>query len=69
MFSLSRVWWTCIYAKCKRNSEADHCLSETVPDRKNRVLWTVMLTGYSQNGDGFKSMKCFRDMRTKGVET
>ncbi|CAL9007022.1 unnamed protein product [Prunus brigantina] len=57
-----------MYAKCKRISEAEY-LFETLPDRKNHVLWTVMLTGYSQNGDGFKAMKCFRDMRAEGVES
>ncbi|CAN6704297.1 unnamed protein product [Malus baccata var. baccata] len=57
-----------MYAKCKRISEAEY-LFETLFDRKNHVLWTVMLTGYSQNGDGFKAMKFFRDMRAEGVES
>lgn len=57
-----------MYAKCKRILEAE-CLFETLQDRKNHVVWTVMLTGYSHNGDGFKAMKCFRDMRAQGVES
>ncbi|KAB2597623.1 pentatricopeptide repeat-containing protein [Pyrus ussuriensis x Pyrus communis] len=35
--------------KVQAHFEADQYLSETLPDRKNHVLRTVMLTGYSQN--------------------
>lgn len=57
-----------MYAKCKRILEAE-CLFETLQDTKNHVVWTVMLTGYSHNGVGFKAMKFFRDMRAQGVES
>ncbi|KAM4094579.1 hypothetical protein ACB094_06G205800 [Castanea mollissima] len=57
-----------MYAKCKCILEAE-CLFETLADRKNNVSWTAMITGYSQNGDGYKAIEYFRDMRTKGVES
>ncbi|XXG68418.1 hypothetical protein AAC387_Pa06g1508 [Persea americana] len=57
-----------MYAKCKRISEARY-LFERTPDRKSHVLWTAMVTGYSQNGDGLKAIECFQDMRREGVET
>ncbi|XP_004308698.1 PREDICTED: pentatricopeptide repeat-containing protein At2g27610-like [Fragaria vesca subsp. vesca] len=57
-----------MYAKCKRIFEAE-CLFESLRDRRNHVVWTVMLTGYSQNGDGFKAMEFFCDMRAQGVES
>ncbi|KAK3194874.1 hypothetical protein Dsin_026184 [Dipteronia sinensis] len=40
-----------------------------MPDGKNHVTWTTMVTGYSQNGYGFKAIECFRDMRAEGVES
>ncbi|RWR88732.1 pentatricopeptide repeat-containing protein [Cinnamomum micranthum f. kanehirae] len=55
-----------MYAKCKRISEARY-LFERTPDKKSHVLWTAMVTGYSQNGDGLKAIECFRDMRREGV--
>ncbi|KAE7999806.1 hypothetical protein FH972_004201 [Carpinus fangiana] len=57
-----------MYSKCKCILEAEY-LFETMPDRGNHVLWTAMLTGYSQNGHGFKAIECFRDMRAEGVES
>ncbi|KAB1214427.1 hypothetical protein CJ030_MR5G003237 [Morella rubra] len=56
-----------MYAKCKCILEAEY-LFETLPDRKNHVLWTSMVTGYSQSGNGFKAIECFRDMQAEGVE-
>ncbi|KAL6125788.1 hypothetical protein ACLB2K_073842 [Fragaria x ananassa] len=56
-----------MYTKCKRIFEAE-CLFESLRGRRNHVVWTVMLTGYSQNGDGFKAMEFFCDMRAQGVE-
>ncbi|OWM64194.1 hypothetical protein CDL15_Pgr018765 [Punica granatum] len=56
-----------MYAKCKLIIKAE-CLFETVPEKGNPVLWTAMVTGYSQSGYGFKAMKCFRDMRSKGIQ-
>ncbi|KAF8380303.1 hypothetical protein HHK36_027785 [Tetracentron sinense] len=55
-----------MYAKCKRILVAEH-LFKTTPDRRNHVLWTAMVTGYSQNGDGFRAIECFRDMQAEGV--
>lgn len=57
-----------MYAKCKRVLEAEY-LFNMLPDGKNHVMWTVMITGYSQNGDGFAAMRCFRDMLAKGIES
>ncbi|KAL6005613.1 hypothetical protein ACLOJK_006183 [Asimina triloba] len=55
-----------MYAKCKRISEA-RCLFEGLPNRKNHVLWTAMITGYSQNGDGLRAIECFQAMQVEGV--
>ncbi|KAJ7962323.1 Pentatricopeptide repeat-containing protein [Quillaja saponaria] len=56
-----------MYAKCKRISEAEY-LFKMLPDRENHVLWTAMLTGYSQNGSGVKAIEFFCDMRAEGVK-
>lgn len=56
-----------MYAKCKLILGAEY-LFETVHEKSNPVLWTAMVTGYSQNGDGFGAMKCFRDMISNGVK-
>ncbi|KAJ4971966.1 hypothetical protein NE237_005065 [Protea cynaroides] len=55
-----------MYAKCKQISEAEY-LFKITPDKSNRVLWTAMVTGYSQNGDAHRAMQCFREMRLEGV--
>ncbi|XP_042510117.1 pentatricopeptide repeat-containing protein At2g03880, mitochondrial [Macadamia integrifolia] len=55
-----------MYAKCKQVLEAEY-LFRTMPDKNNHVLWTAMVTGYSQNGDPIKAMQCFRGMRLEGV--
>ncbi|KAK9273416.1 hypothetical protein L1049_018226 [Liquidambar formosana] len=57
-----------MYAKCKCILEAEH-LFEMMPNRKNHVLWTTMVTGYSQNGNGHRAIECFRDMRAEGIES
>ncbi|XP_050379178.1 pentatricopeptide repeat-containing protein At2g03880, mitochondrial [Argentina anserina] len=57
-----------MYAKCKRIFEAE-CVFESLQGRRNHVVWTVMLTGYSWNGDGVKAMEFFCDMRAQGVES
>lgn len=57
-----------MYAKCKCIFEAEY-LFKMFPDGKNHVAWTTMITGYSQNGYGFKAIECFRDMRVEGVES
>ncbi|XP_059634125.1 pentatricopeptide repeat-containing protein At2g03880, mitochondrial [Cornus florida] len=56
-----------MYAKCKCISEAEY-LFEMTPDKKNHVMWSAMVTGYSQNRDGARAIKCFRAMRAEGVE-
>ncbi|XP_042964004.1 pentatricopeptide repeat-containing protein At2g03880, mitochondrial [Carya illinoinensis] len=57
-----------MYAKCKRILEAEY-LFDTLPGRRNHVLWTAMVSGYSQNGDEFKAIECFRGMQAEGVES
>ncbi|KAJ0051819.1 hypothetical protein Pint_00358 [Pistacia integerrima] len=56
-----------MYAKCKCILEAE-CLFKMMPEGKNHVTWTTMVTGYSQNGYGFKAIECFRYMKAEGVE-
>ncbi|KAJ4727005.1 Pentatricopeptide repeat-containing protein [Melia azedarach] len=56
-----------MYAKCKCIFKAEY-LFKMMYDGKTHVTWTTMITGYSQNGYGFKAMECFRDMRAEGVE-
>lgn len=56
-----------MYAKCRCIFEAEY-LFEILPDRNNSVMWTTMVTGYSQNGNGFKAIKCFSAMRAEGIE-
>lgn len=56
-----------MYAKCKRILEAEY-IFKMMPDEKNHVTWTTMVTGYSQNGYGFRAIECFRDMKAEGVE-
>ncbi|KAL5796255.1 hypothetical protein ACOSQ2_001075 [Xanthoceras sorbifolium] len=57
-----------MYAKCKCVLEAEY-LFKMMPEGKNHVTWTTMVTGYSQNGYGFKAIRCFGDMRVEGVES
>lgn len=57
-----------MYAKCKRLLEAEY-LFKMLPDKNNNVMWTAMITGYSQNGDGFAAIRCFRAMRVEGIES
>ncbi|KAA8516006.1 hypothetical protein F0562_019185 [Nyssa sinensis] len=57
-----------LYAKCKRILEAEY-LFDMASDRKNHVLWTTMLSGYSQNGYELRALECFRDMLAGGVES
>ncbi|KAL7238809.1 hypothetical protein ACSBR2_004832 [Camellia fascicularis] len=55
-----------MYAKCSCIVEAQY-IFEATPDRKSHVLWTAMITGYSQSNDGLRAIKCFRDMQAEGV--
>ncbi|KAI4351636.1 hypothetical protein L6164_005979 [Bauhinia variegata] len=56
-----------MYAKCKCISEAEY-LFKILSIKDNHVLWTAMVTGYTQNGGGLKAIKVFRDMRAEGVD-
>ncbi|KAL3746156.1 hypothetical protein ACJRO7_015150 [Eucalyptus globulus] len=56
-----------MYAKCRSISEAEY-LFATVLERSNHALWSAMITGYSQNGDAYKAMECFKEMRKQGIE-
>ncbi|GLT79575.1 hypothetical protein SLA2020_510580 [Shorea laevis] len=56
-----------MYAKCMCILEAEY-LFNMMPESKNHVMWSAMVAGYSQNGNGYKAIECFRDMRTEGVE-
>ncbi|XP_030481234.1 pentatricopeptide repeat-containing protein At2g03880, mitochondrial [Cannabis sativa] len=70
-FDLNDFVLTCLvdmYAKCKCISEAEY-LFRMSPRSKNHVMWTAMVTGYSQNGESLKAIKCFREMRIEGVES
>lgn len=57
-----------MYAKCNRILEAE-CLFLATSDRKSHVLWTAMITGYSQNNDGLKAIKFYKEMRGEGIES
>ncbi|XP_058737248.1 pentatricopeptide repeat-containing protein At2g03880, mitochondrial-like [Vicia villosa] len=57
-----------MYAKCKCILEAEFLFKGLGFDRKNHVLWTAMVTGYAQNGDGRKAVEFFRYMHAQGVE-
>ncbi|XP_038681974.1 pentatricopeptide repeat-containing protein At2g03880, mitochondrial-like [Tripterygium wilfordii] len=56
-----------MYAKCNCILAAEY-LFKMMPHSNNHVTWTAMITGYAQNGDGFKAIKCFRDMHAERVE-
>ncbi|OMP00513.1 hypothetical protein COLO4_12610 [Corchorus olitorius] len=56
------------YAKCNCIMEAEY-LFRMMPDKKNHVMWTAMVAGYSQNGEALKAMECYRDMVVEGVES
>lgn len=57
-----------MYSKCKCLLEAEY-LFVSLPDRKNYVLWTAMLTGYAQNSESLKAIQCFKEMRILGIES
>lgn len=57
-----------MYAKCRCLEEAEF-LFLSMCDKKNYVMWTAMITGYSKNGSGLKAMKCFRDMKSQGMRS
>ena len=50
-----------MYAKCKYILEAEY-LFKMMPDKKNHVMWTAMVIGYSQNCEAFKAIECYQDL-------
>jgi len=58
-----------MYAKCSHVSEAEILFKGLAFDKGNHVLWTAMVTGYAQNGDGLKAIEFFRYMHAEGVES
>ncbi|KAK7340183.1 hypothetical protein VNO77_20879 [Canavalia gladiata] len=58
-----------MYAKCKHVSEAEVLFKGLAYDKGNHVLWTTMVTGYAQNGDGRKAIEFFGYMHTEGIES
>ncbi|XP_059312850.1 pentatricopeptide repeat-containing protein At4g21065 [Lycium ferocissimum] len=56
-----------MYAKCKRILEAEF-IFDIMSNGKNHVTWTAMISGYSQNGDALRAIKCFSSMRAEGIE-
>ncbi|CAO2824701.1 unnamed protein product [Amaranthus hypochondriacus] len=56
-----------LYAKCGCILHAE-CVFLAYSGTINHVIWTAMLTGYSQNGYGNKAIECFRYMHSKGIK-
>ncbi|KAF3788512.1 putative pentatricopeptide repeat-containing protein [Nymphaea thermarum] len=54
-----------MYAKCRRVHEATNLF--TIMPERNTVLWTAMVSGLSQNGEGRKAMEIFREMHRSGA--
>ncbi|XWS32227.1 hypothetical protein CRYUN_Cryun23aG0142200 [Craigia yunnanensis] len=57
-----------MYAKCNCILEPEY-LFKMMPDKKNHVMWTAIVAGYSQNGEALKAIECYRDMVVEGVES
>eukprot|EP01018_Ginkgo_biloba_P003034 Gb_26694 [translate_table: standard] len=55
-----------VYVKCKRLDDASKVFDK-LPER-NVVLWSVMITGYAQNGHGEKALKLFMQMQREGIK-
>eukprot|EP01018_Ginkgo_biloba_P012603 Gb_10903 [translate_table: standard] len=56
-----------MYAKCKSIGDARHIFDE-MPER-NAFLWTAIIQGYAQNGNGEEALKVFRYMHREGVNS
>ncbi|KAI5059784.1 hypothetical protein GOP47_0026103 [Adiantum capillus-veneris] len=54
-----------MYAKCGALSQAQSVL-EKLPSR-DVVSWSALISGYSQNGQGQKSLECFEQMLHEGI--
>ncbi|TVU15253.1 hypothetical protein EJB05_38763, partial [Eragrostis curvula] len=57
-----------IYLKCKMLEDANKLLME-MPDQKNLVEWTAIISGYAQNGYSDHSLLSFWRMRTYDVHS
>jgi pentatricopeptide repeat protein len=57
-----------IYLKCKLLEDANKLLKE-VPDDKNLVGWTAIISGYAQNGYSDQSLVMFWRMRSYDVHS
>ena len=57
-----------IYLKCKLLEDANRLLKE-VPDHKNLVAWTAIISGYAQNGYSDQSLVMFWRMRSYDVRS
>ncbi|KAF8704131.1 hypothetical protein HU200_031622 [Digitaria exilis] len=57
-----------IYLKCKLLEDANKLLKE-VPDHKNLVGWTAIISGYAQNGYSDQSLGMFWRMRSYDVRS
>ncbi|XP_068649483.1 pentatricopeptide repeat-containing protein At2g22070 [Aristolochia californica] len=55
-----------MYAKCMQISDASY-LFDRISEGKNHVLWTAIVSGYCQNGDGIASIRYFCNMWIEGV--
>eukprot|EP01018_Ginkgo_biloba_P012605 Gb_10908 [translate_table: standard] len=56
-----------MYAKCRRIEDARHVFDK-MPER-NAVLWTAIISGYAQNGNGEEALQFFWDMHRAGVNS
>ncbi|XP_062226152.1 pentatricopeptide repeat-containing protein At3g09040, mitochondrial-like [Phragmites australis] len=57
-----------IYLKCKMLEDANKLLME-MPDHKNLVEWTAIISGYAQNGYSDQSLVSFWRMRSYDVRS
>ncbi|KAJ7530179.1 hypothetical protein O6H91_15G083400 [Diphasiastrum complanatum] len=55
-----------MYAKCGSLTEACKVFSSF--SERNVVLWSAMITGFVQNGDGCKALKLFRQMQEEDLK-
>ncbi|GAA0165533.1 hypothetical protein LIER_20914 [Lithospermum erythrorhizon] len=56
-----------MYVKCYRIKAAEK-LFRTMDSGKNHVTWTAIINGYSLNGNSDKTLQCFCQMRSEGIE-
>ncbi|KAL9674000.1 hypothetical protein QQ045_030264 [Rhodiola kirilowii] len=57
-----------VYGKCGCVEEAEYLFDKMMPDN-NYVLWTAMLTGYTQSGEEYKAIDFFKSMRSEGIQS